>query len=695
MISSMRRLPTWLLGLLLVLWAVPALAQDPPVDPHAGHDHGTPSSVAPVTEPRTRDWPAEAKGLLARLPIQDGGRVKPLSTFAAFKLLQLNGRRTLTLDDKDKTKITSMDWFLDLVFRPRVAIGQRCFVVDEGKALDAIGLHVEGRKRRDRFSYAELAPYYDEIVKLATEYEKLEAKDRSPLQGQLVTLARNLRDYERLAGLSALADVKIEITGAPRYEAIFEGLSTVTLADLLTHGPAVARLTQEVVEAAGDGAVQSDPADPGALDMQVAFRVQRSVQLARQFGSELLLFPPLGSADDAPRYLSAGDLTMAAFAPDANVEPQIGLLREFEGLAHSIDDDDRFLAHAKGLYAGSTELADRRGESSAVSLEVAYYRADFVYRSLLIYLLSFLLCAVSWIWPKRWLTRAVVAAVIGATLYLTIGIVLRCVIRERPPVSTLYETILFITGTGVIFTLVTEWLVPKRVALSLSSLLGTAGMFLAYKYEIDKGVDTMPTLVAVLDTNFWLATHVTSVTIGYAAGLFAGAMGHVYVLGKSFGLKRNDPGFYKAVGRMTYGLIAFGLLFSLIGTVLGGIWANDSWGRFWGWDPKENGALMIVLMNIIILHARMGGYVRDFGVAMLSVLGAAVVAFSWWHVNLLGVGLHAYGFTANVKNVLFGFYGIEVFVLAIGLGSLLMRHQIAKGIAAQGTPPTPPSSPTA
>ena len=158
---------------------------------------------------------------------------------------------------------------------------------------------------------------------------------------------------------------------------------------------------------------------------------------------------------------------------------------------------------------------------------------------------------------------------------------------------------------------------------------------------MQEAVDTMPSLVAVLDTNFWLASHVTTVTIGYGAGLLAGAIGHVTILGRLFGFRRNDPGFYRTLASMTYGMLCFGLLFSVVGTVLGGIWANDSWGRFWGWDPKENGALAIVLWGLLVLHARKGGYID--GIAMLR-LHAAVVASQG--VNLLASAA-SYGFTSG------------------------------------------------
>src|SRR6202012_1821318 len=112
----------------------------------------------------------------------------------------------------------------------------------------------------------------------------------------------------------------------------------------------------------------------------------------------------------------------------------------------------------------------------------------------------------------------------------------------------------------------------------------------------------------VLDTNFWLATHVVCVTMGYAATFLAGILAIVYVLRGLFTRSlAADRG--KEMYRMVYGIICFAMLFSFVGTVLGGIWADQSWGRFWGWDAKENGALMIVIWNALILHARWSGLV--------------------------------------------------------------------------------------
>ena len=154
----------------------------------------------------------------------------------------------------------------------------------------------------------------------------------------------------------------------------------------------------------------------------------------------------------------------------------------------------------------------------------------------------------------------------------------------------------------------------------------------------------MGVLIAVLDSNFWLGTHVIAITIGYAATFLAGFLGIAFLI-----LRASNPRFDSLTGKrlatMIYGVICFALLFSFAGTILGGIWADQSWGRFWGWDPKENGALLIVLWNALILHVRWGGFILARGLAVLAVLGNVVTAFSWFGTNLLGIGLHSYGFT--------------------------------------------------
>ncbi len=178
----------------------------------------------------------------------------------------------------------------------------------------------------------------------------------------------------------------------------------------------------------------------------------------------------------------------------------------------------------------------------------------------------------------------------------------------------------------------------------LAAALGFPTMIIAYYLTFDNDGDTIGVMQAVLDTNFWLATHVVCITLGYATTLLAGALGDSHHRPRSAHGETKRLNQRKQLTRMTYGTICFAIFFSFIGTILGGLWADDSWGRFWGWDPKENGALMIVIWNAIVLHARWGRWSAN-AAWRLAVCGNIVTLWSWFGVNEMGVGLHSYGFT--------------------------------------------------
>jgi cytochrome c biogenesis factor len=134
---------------------------------------------------------------------------------------------------------------------------------------------------------------------------------------------------------------------------------------------------------------------------------------------------------------------------------------------------------------------------------------------------------------------------------------------------------------------------------------------------------------------------------------------------------------------MAYGVVCFSLATSVVGTILGGVWANDSWGRFWGWDPKENGALLICLAQIALLHARMTGMVRDAGFMLVTAATGMIVLFSWFHVNLLQVGLHAYGFSPALNNAVWTGYCVHAGIVGIGLFDVLLRPNPVAAIAGE------------
>jgi ABC-type transport system involved in cytochrome c biogenesis permease subunit len=252
--------------------------------------------------------------------------------------------------------------------------------------------------------------------------------------------------------------------------------------------------------------------------------------------------------------------------------------------------------------------------------------------------------------------------VVIAWVIHTAGLVFRMVLEGRPPVTNLYSSAIFIGWGSVILGMVLEKFFKDGVGSAVGSAIGFITCIIAHHLSMTG--DTMEMMRAVLDTNFWLATHVVVVTLGYASTFVAGFLALIFVARGVF-TKTLTPQMSRNLAAMVYGIVCFATLFSFAGTVLGGIWADQSWGRFWGWDPKENGALIIVLWNALILHARWGGLVKERGIMNLAIFGNVITAWSWFGVNMLGVGLHSYGFMDAAFKWLMLFVGSQIAVIII------------------------------
>lgn len=617
--------------------------------------------------------PPDVVELFRRLPIQDGGRIKPFDTFARFKLLRYQGKRHIAIGTPEASvRIDATEWLALTLLFPERALSLPTFVVDDSDVIIAVGgkPHPE---RRSLYSYNELMPLRESLFRLGQEYSAIEPARRTSREAQVVMLAENVSDYEYLSHqfdvLRERFDVSPDVFGFYTKES-----QRWTVSRLIGEmGPLRdAAMARENRPADADGAGDEVLAALAQMVHRVGYYIDSA--------DTLHFFPP--EAPGAEAWHSIGGLIGESVQPQETPGRSLVRLALLEAVMAARSDPVGLRAAMEAFQQEVVSAAVARGDYARVPLEVAFYRTNYFFWSLFFYLFSFLTIASGWLmaprsggagsghgWPAlrlggRWLLQYF--PLILATTLLIAGIVVRCIIRQHPPVSTLYETILFIAAVGVVTAMVMELMTRQRIALAVAPIMGAMGMFLANRYEVKEAVDTMPSLVAVLRTNFWLATHVTTVTAGYAAGLLAGLLAHLYVLGRVVGFKRRDDAFYVALDRMVYGVLCFGLLFAFVGTMLGGIWANYSWGRFWGWDPKENGALMIVLWILAVLHARMGGYIEAFGTSIAAILGAAIVAFSWWGVNLLGVGLHSYGFTSGILGLLTLFWAIEGAVILVG-----------------------------
>ena len=295
--------------------------------------------------------------------------------------------------------------------------------------------------------------------------------------------------------------------------------------------------------------------------------------------------------------------------------------------------------------------------------------------AMIIYLFAFVLAAISLLTlstvPQfsEALRKSSFYLILMAGVVHTFGLVFRMYLEGRPPVTNLYSSAIFIGWGAMILGLVLERVYKLGLGSAVASFAGFVTLVIAHNLAL--GGDTMEMMRAVLDTNFWLATHVVTVTLGYASTFVSGLLAIAYiVLGlwtPLLGLRAGKSDLGKALAKMVYAIVCFATLFSFTGTVLGGIWADQSWGRFWGWDPKENGALLIVLWNALILHARWGGLVRDRGLMNLAVFGNIVTSFSWFGVNMLGIGLHSYGFMDAAFKWLVAFIASQVVIITLGL----------------------------
>jgi ABC-type transport system involved in cytochrome c biogenesis permease subunit len=295
---------------------------------------------------------------------------------------------------------------------------------------------------------------------------------------------------------------------------------------------------------------------------------------------------------------------------------------------------------------------------------------------MVIYVLALLSIFVSWIWKPELMRRVGYGLLVAGALVQTAGLVSRVLLQGRPPVTNLYSSAVFVGWGAVVLGVILERIYRNGFGTAVAAASGFASLLVAHHLAGDG--DTMEMMRAVLDSNFWLATHVVTITIGYSGTFLAGAIAIAYTIRKLVA-PRLAPETSKALVGMTYGIIAFSLFFSFVGTVLGGIWADQSWGRFWGWDPKENGALLIVLWNAIILHARWGGFVKEKGVMAMAIFGNVITSLSWFGVNMLGVGLHSYGFMDSAFFALTGFIASQLVLILL----CLLPRRFWKGRAAR------------
>jgi ABC-type transport system involved in cytochrome c biogenesis permease subunit len=372
------------------------------------------------------------------------------------------------------------------------------------------------------------------------------------------------------------------------------------------------------------------------------------------------------------KWLSPGEMIAAPSLQTSSVNAEITLLAEAARAYAAGREQDFFQAVTAFNHSIQGRLQQGRTDKK-ISLEIFYNQLDPFFKAELAYGLTLAFLLLSLLITNKYVPKLSLMFLLLGLLAHSFGLISRMLIMNRPPVTNLYETFVFVAWTCVLLGIILEFFQKKSLGIMAGSVAGLLFLIIAGRYSLEG--DTMGMLAAVLDSNLWLATHVVTISIGYAGCVIAGIIGHVYIFHQLF--YPGDLVFRARTARSLYAVMAFGLVFTFIGTVMGGIWADQSWGRFWGWDPKENGALLIILWCAILFHARLAGMIGQLGMAVGTVISIITVVLAWFGVNLLGLGMHSYGFTSGVARWLLAFVGVELLFIA-GALFLIKRNPSAK-----------------
>jgi cytochrome c-type biogenesis protein CcsB len=486
----------------------------------------------------------------AILAIQDGGRRKPIDTFASETLIRITGRSVYT--DKAGRRWHPKDFILSALLETHDWRNEPMVLVPFGQLKEQLGVDKTQRK----FSFAQLTASA-ELNRLAGEAHALRKAEKS-----------------------------------------------------------LNRLQQEV--------------------MGVSERLALFAHVMD--GSAFLIVPALKSEIDpwvVPPEFSRY-YTGEQFAP---VQAQLQAL----ATAYTQGDSFQFSRAAKRLRDNLSELSPAiYPKNQQLQLEYTYNHFEGFYRAIWVYGVAFLVLLIAHLRGGR-ILRNIGVSIAGLALLLHgTGIVLRCLVAGRPPVTNMYESIIWVSFAVSFFGMI--FFARYRTPIYLLAALPASilALILVHQMPIAMPASIDP-LVPVLRDNFWLTVHVLTMTLGYAAFLLACAFGHILL----FRYARN-PGSARADAPMhfwLYRVLQLGVLLLATGTILGGVWANYSWGRFWGWDPKETWALIALLCYITTLHGRLAGWWTQFGLVVASVVCFLAVLMAWYGVNfVLGKGLHSYGF---------------------------------------------------
>jgi ABC-type transport system involved in cytochrome c biogenesis permease subunit len=575
------------------------------------------------------------------IPVLDDGRVKPLDSLARTNMLFISGRSEF--EDQAGNTQPAILWLLELmaadVPSKSAANDFPVFRIDNEQVLQLLELkHKPGSYR---YSLNELRPRFDKFLVALDTARNLDDKKRELYHNKIIELSVKLRNYQLLAHRETPTLIPKE-KGSDKWLTLFEIEKEV--AQNPKFGDEAHSRARE--EAFNDSRWKSKLHNIDNRPLAEQQELQQAMMADIEFRTEV-------------------NLQQIAVRERRTISPAAGAFGDIFQ-AYKVNRPNGFSDAIKNytteyVYPLNPEFPD------TARFEQKMNQANPLIVAAFLFIFAAVFRIFSWlVWEKPLCQASWGLALISLVLMIA-TLLGRMYIMQRPLVfvTNLYSSALMI-GTGLLTAgLIIERVYKNGLGLIVGSLAAASLVDIAHHLSTD-GKDTLGALVAVLDTNYWLASHVTTVTLGYAATVFAGSLGASYIIWGLFGTNLTKEK-HAVLGSMMYGVLCFATLLSFVGTVLGGIWADQSWGRFWGWDPKENGAVLIVIWNALNLHARWCGLVRQRGMAVLSVAGIMVTFWSYFGTNQLGAGLHNYGFNKTLADLCSYIWIICLIVIGLGL----------------------------
>lgn len=319
-------------------------------------------------------------------------------------------------------------------------------------------------------------------------------------------------------------------------------------------------------------------------------------------------------------------------------------------LYESVADRSAFSIVAKNSLTHS-DVNPRR-----LKAEVLYHWLNLALFAFVAALLASLLASLNVVFRSLKLDTVANIFCIVAAVILTVLFAMRSYIAGRPPMSSLYEIVLLVALMLVAFESGAFVFCKRRTyTLMIPVTLMAAALLFFSKFVLEPG-DTFQPISAMLNSSVFLTVHVFTIALGFAGMILSGVVAHLVLYR---GAKLTP------LYTLMFATLIFGAVFTVLGTLLGGVWADFAWGRFWGFDPKECGALFVILWAMLGLHLRAGKFVSARGFALMNCFNVIVTFLCWFGVNLLGVGLHSYGFQSNSVVWLAAFVLADLIVIAL------------------------------